>query len=43
MAIEKQRNYLTKILKIPKSDPRDHLKRGGIVNKIQREYREQRI
>ena len=43
VAIEKQRNYLNQILEIPNSDPRDHLKREGIVNKIQREYREKRI
>jgi len=42
-AIEKQRNYLNKILEIPNSDPRDYLKREGIVNKIQREYREKMI
>lgn len=39
IAIENQRNYLRKILEIPNSDPRDHLKRSGIVDKIQKEYR----
>jgi hypothetical protein len=38
VAIEKQRNYLRTILKIPNSDPCDHLKRDGIVNKIRRQY-----
>jgi hypothetical protein len=38
VAIEKQRNYLVQILEIQDSDPRDHLKRDGIVNKIQREF-----
>jgi len=33
-AIEKQRDYLQQILEIPDSDPRNHLKRDGIVNKI---------
>jgi hypothetical protein len=42
-AIEKQRDYLKKILKIPNSDPRDHLKREGIVKKIQKDYREKMI
>lgn len=42
IAIENQRNYLRKILEIPNSDPRDHLKRGGIVDKIQRKYSEKR-
>ena len=36
-AIEKQRDYLQQILEIPDSDPRDHLKRDGIVNKIRRQ------
>lgn len=39
ISIEKQKNYLHKILEIPNSDPRDHLKRDGIVNKIRKEYR----
>ncbi len=42
-AIEKQRDYLQKILKIPDSDPRDHLKRDGIVNKIRRQDTESTI
>lgn len=36
-AIEKQRDYLKQILEIPDSDPCDHLKRDGIVNKIRRQ------
>jgi hypothetical protein len=38
VAIAKQRNYLKQILEIQDSDPRDHLRRGGIVDKIRREY-----
>ncbi len=38
VAIAKQRNYLKQILEIQDSDPRDHLKRGGIVDKIRREF-----
>ena len=38
VAIENQRNYLKKILEIQDSDPRDHLKRDGIVDKIRREF-----
>jgi len=38
VAIEKQRNYLKQILEIQDSDPRDHLKRDGIVDKIRRAY-----
>jgi hypothetical protein len=33
-AIKKQKDYLLKILSIPDSDPRDHLKQGGIVEKV---------
>jgi hypothetical protein len=33
VAIENQRNYLKKILEIPNSDPRDYLKRDGIVER----------
>ena len=33
-AIEKQKDYLHQILGMRNSDPRDHLKRGEIVNKI---------
>jgi len=40
VAIEKQKNYLRKILEVPDSDPRDHLKRDGIVDKVKREYRD---
>ncbi|UCH23474.1 MAG: hypothetical protein JSU83_09855 [Deltaproteobacteria bacterium] len=36
--ITRQKNYLLKILKIPDADPRDHLKRGGIVEKIRNKY-----
>ena len=36
VAIENQRNYLKQILEIQDSDPRDHLRRGGIVAKIRR-------
>jgi len=38
VAIENQRNYLKQILEIQDSDPRDHLRRGGIVDKVRREY-----
>lgn len=38
VAIEKQKNYLKQILKIQGSDPRDYLKRDGIVDKIKRGY-----
>jgi hypothetical protein len=38
VAIENQRNYLKQILEIQDSDPCDHLRRGGIVDKIRREY-----
>ena len=37
-AIQRQRDYLTKILKIPDADPRDYLRRGGIVQKIRETY-----
>jgi len=40
VAIEKQKNYLRHILEIPDSDPRDYLRRDGIVEKIRWEYRE---
>lgn len=36
VAIENQRKYLHNILKIPNTDPRDHLKRGGIVSRIRK-------
>lgn len=38
VATEKQRNFLKKILEIQDSDPRDHLRRSGIVDKIRKEY-----
>jgi hypothetical protein len=38
VAIENQRNYLKQILGIQDSDPREHLRRGGIVDKIRSEY-----
>ena len=38
VAIAKQRNYLEQILEIQDSDPRAHLRRGGIVDKIRREF-----
>ncbi len=38
--VTRQKNYLLKILKIPVSDPRDHLKRGGIVEKIRNKYQQ---
>ncbi len=37
-AIEKQRNYLRQILESPNSDPRDNLKRGGIVENVRKKY-----
>jgi hypothetical protein len=40
-AIEKQKDYLKQILKMQDSDPRDHLKRGGIVDKIREKHREE--
>ena len=36
VAITKQKNYLKQILKNQNSDPRDHLRRGGIVDKLRR-------
>lgn len=39
-AIEKQKNYLKRILKAQDFDPRDHLKRGGIVDNIRDKYKE---
>lgn len=38
--IERQKNYLRKILEIPNADPRDYLRRGGIVEKVRRKYRQ---
>ncbi|MDM8522533.1 HD domain-containing protein [Desulfococcaceae bacterium HSG8] len=37
-AIEKQREYLNRILNIPGTDPRDYLKRDGIVRKVRDKY-----
>jgi hypothetical protein len=37
-AIEKQKNYLKKILKSSDSDPRTGLKREGIVDKVREMY-----
>ena len=33
-AVENQKNYLKEILEIPNSDPRDYLKRDGIVERV---------
>ena len=38
-AIENQKAYLKKILEIPDADPRDYLKRNGIVKKVRQKYR----
>jgi hypothetical protein len=43
VAIERQRAYLRQILEIPDSDPRDHLKRDGIVDKIRRQSQNKAI
>ena len=37
-AINKQKDYLLKILNIPDADPRDYLKQGGIVKKVRETY-----
>jgi hypothetical protein len=37
--IERQKNFLLKILEMPDADPRDFLKRGGIVVKVRQKYR----
>ena len=37
-AINKQKNYLLRILHIPDADPRDYLKHDGIVKKIHESY-----
>jgi len=37
-AIEKQKEYLRAILKMPDSHHRDHLKRDGIVNVVRKKY-----
>lgn len=38
-AMERQKNYLQQILNIPDSDPREQLKRGGIVEKVREKYK----
>jgi hypothetical protein len=38
--IARKKNYLRKILKMHPADPRDHLRRGGIVKKIREKYPE---
>lgn len=38
-AMERQKKYLQHILKIPDSDPRERLKRGGIVKKVREKYK----
>ena len=38
--IDRQKNYLLKILKLPHTDPRDCLRRDGIVKKIRETYPE---
>jgi hypothetical protein len=37
-AIQRQRDYLMKILKVPDADPRDYLRRGGIIKNIRETY-----
>jgi hypothetical protein len=36
-SIEQHRNYLKHILEKSDSDPRDYLRRGGVIEKIRRE------
>jgi hypothetical protein len=36
--INRQKNYLLKILKIPHADPRDYLRRGGIIKNIRKNF-----
>jgi len=38
--IDRQKNYLLKISKIPPADPRDYLRRNGLVRKIREKYPE---
>ncbi|MBC8417188.1 MAG: hypothetical protein ISR62_00340 [Desulfobacteraceae bacterium] len=38
-AIQSQKDYLLQILAIPDSDPRDHLRREKIVDKVRSEYK----
>ena len=37
-SIQRQRHYLNRILDMPGSDPRDHLKRSGIVDMVHEKY-----
>ena len=39
-AIEKQKSYLKQILGISDTDPRDYLRREGIVDKVRKKYSE---
>jgi hypothetical protein len=39
-AIEKQKNYLKQILEMSDTDPRDYLRREGIVDRIRKKYGE---
>jgi hypothetical protein len=36
--IDRQKNYLLKILKMPHTDPREYLRRDGIVKKLREQY-----
>jgi HD superfamily phosphodiesterase len=36
--IDRQKNYLFKILKVPHTDPREYLRRDGIVKKLREQY-----
>ena len=38
-AMERQKEYLQQILNIPDSDPREQLRRGGIVEKVRKKYK----
>jgi hypothetical protein len=42
-AVENQKNYLKKILNIQGADPRDYLRRSGIVANIRRRYNKHRL
>jgi hypothetical protein len=39
-AIERQKNFLQQILEMPDSNPCDHLKRNGIIDKVRKKYGE---
>jgi len=39
-AIQRQKNYLQQILEMAGSDPRDHLKRDGIIDKVREKHGE---